>query len=129
MDKDTVQVPKKVTSDMYNDFIRDFSKVKVKEALFHMNTGKAIGPDGFTTLFYKKYWHIVGSEVTRVILEFFNKRRDLPNVNHTSIMMIQKTTAPKYVKDFRPINLCNNIYKIIMKTLANRLKCLCAWKK
>lgn len=36
--------------------------------------------------------------------------------------MIPKCESPKQMSDFKSISLCNVIYKIIAKTLANRLK-------
>ena len=64
----------------------------------------------------------VGPEVCRSILEFLNNGSEFPNVNHTRIVLIPKVAEPRYVRDYRPISLCNIIYKMITKTVANRLK-------
>ena len=68
------------------------------------------------------FWHIVGDNVVSVVLEFLNTSYLLPDLNHTYIVLIPKIKNPIKVFDYRPISLCNVIYKIIAKVLANRLK-------
>ena len=46
------------------------------------------------------------------------------SLNHTYITLVPKSKSPKRVTKFRPISLCNILYKLIAKVLANRLKSL-----
>lgn len=43
-------------------------------------------------------------------------------INHTNICMIPKINNPITLSDYRPIGLCNVLYKIISKCLVMRLK-------
>ena len=73
-------------------------------------------------LFHQKFWHIVGTDITNVVLDFLNTGVMLPELNYTHIVLIPKVKSPEKMSDFKPISLCNVIYKIISKMLANRLK-------
>lgn len=47
----------------------------------------------------------------------------MPNgINETYIYLILKVKSPQKISEFRPISLCNVIYKTISKLLANRPK-------
>jgi hypothetical protein len=83
---------------------------------------KAPGPDGLPTCFYHDNWEIVGEEVCAAALNFFNYGIFDETVNATNIVLIPKKNNPSKVTDFRPISLCNVLYKIVAKVLANRLK-------
>lgn len=82
----------------------------------------APGPDGMPFTFIKHYWNTVGNDVLSATLSVLNSGAILANINHTYISLIPKTKSPEIAKDFRPISLCNVIYKLISKTIANHLK-------
>ena len=115
-------VPRKVTLDMYDTLSSEFSVEEVKMVLFQMGPAKAPGPDGMNALFYQRFWHVVGDTVVDVVLDFLNNGHMLPDINHSYIVLIPKVKNSEKMSKFRPISLCNVIYKIISKVLANRLK-------
>ena len=112
----------KVTTYMIETLSRDYSAEEIKVAVFQMGPTKALGPDGMNALFYQKFWHIVGDDVIATVLDFLNSGIMLREINYTHIVLIPKVKSPERISDFRPISLCNVIYKIISKVLANKLK-------
>jgi hypothetical protein len=111
-----------VTADMNQWLSREFDASEVRQDLFQMHPTKAPSPDGMSAIFFQTYWHIVGHDFTSAILDFLNSGNMLRCVNFTHIVMIPKTKFPESITQFRPISLCNVIYKTISKVLANRLK-------
>ena len=83
---------------------------------------KAPGSDGMPPLFFEQFWTICGEMVTTTVLDLFNHGVSPPNFNKTHIVLIPKVKTPKKVTDYRPISLCNVVYKIASKAIANRLK-------
>ncbi|KAG8374776.1 hypothetical protein BUALT_Bualt10G0030900 [Buddleja alternifolia] len=97
---------------------------EIKNVMFSMNSLKSPGPDGFSPLFFKKYWDIVSFDVMKFVQYFFDHGFMLTALNHTLISLIPKTPHPTKVEGFRPISLCNSTYKVISKILASRFKVL-----
>jgi hypothetical protein len=97
-------------------------KSEVVQALYSLGSTKAPGPDGFTALFFKKYWSVVKLDVLNCTRNFFQNQQLLMEQNHTHIALVPKQIGSHSVHHFRPISLCNISYKIITKILANRLK-------
>ncbi len=87
-----------------------------------MQDQKAPGPDGLPTHFYKKYWKIVGSSIIKAVQSFFTFGKILKEVNSTLIALVPKVPNPSNFNHFRPISLCNVVYKVISKLIVSRLR-------
>ena len=53
---------------------------------------------------------------------FFHTRVTPEGVNSTFIVLIPKVPNPSKPSEYRPISLCNVIYKVISKCLVNKLR-------
>lgn len=111
-----------VTNDMNRELIGDFTRAGVELALNQIAPLKALGPDGMPPIFYQHYWQSIGDDVIEAVLSCLNTRKILTGLNHTYLTLISKVKSLVKVSDFQPIALCNILYKIISKVLANKLK-------
>ena len=107
---------------MNKELIGDFNRVEVERALNQMAPLKTPGPDGMPPIFYQHNWKNIGNDVIKAVLFCLNIGKIPTGLNHTYLTFIPKVKCSVKVVDFRPIALCNILYKIISKVLANRLK-------
>ena len=111
-----------VTQHMNEALLEPFTGEEIWDALESIGDLKAPGADGMPSIFYKKFWALVGERVKQEVLAVLNGGPMPEGWNDTIVVLIPKNNSPQMLKDFRPISLCNVLYKLISKVLANRLK-------
>jgi hypothetical protein len=117
-------VRNRLTEDMKETLNTHFTAEEVHHAIMSMKSLAAPGPDGLPALFYHNYWEIINKDITEAVLHILNNGGDPSQYNDTNICLIPKINDPKTPGDYRPIALCNVIYKVITKTIANKLKAI-----
>ena len=95
---------------------------EIKEALWAMKPYKSPGPDGLHAGFYQRFWLTMGDSVVKEVMKVFLDRKVPDYLNKTLIVLIPKVQGPKSIGNYRPISLCNSVYKIISKIIVNQLR-------
>lgn len=115
-------INQQVTDAQNEELMAPFTAVEIKEAMFSMGSDKSPRDDGFNPKFYQRFWAIVGNVVTKECLQWLKDFAFLMGVNHANIVLIPKKEEPLTMKGLHLIVLCQFVYKIVVKVLANRLK-------
>jgi len=122
VDREVLQCGEVISSQQAAILLKEVTSEEIKEALFSIGNDKAPGPDGYSALFFKRAWDIIGVQMCDAVKEFFFSGSLLKQMNHTLIALVPKASHANSVGDFRPIACCNVIYKVISKILVARLR-------
>ncbi|XP_059658938.1 uncharacterized protein LOC132305289 [Cornus florida] len=107
---------------MNQELLKDGTIEELWAALASMGSYKAPGPDGFTPFFFKTNWDTLKFDLPQGSNSLLHGGLLPTNLNATNIVLIPKGKHPTQMSHFRLISLCNVMYHLFSKTIANRLK-------
>jgi len=110
-------IPSLITQDMNDYLMRPISLEELEEVVFGMPKGKAPGPDGFPVEFFQEFW-VINHDLLEVVKESYSSKQMLRALNSTFLTLIPKREGANQLEFFRPIALCNVVYKVITKLIA-----------
>ena len=100
----------------------DISLEETAKSLKKMKNNKSPGPDGIVTEFYKLYWGLIGSDLYEVICSGLEDKQLAYSQYLATIILLYKKGPRPDIRNWRPIALLNNDYKLISKVYAERMK-------
>ncbi|CAN0827314.1 LINE-1 retrotransposable element ORF2 protein [Linum grandiflorum] len=112
---------KHVHPEANNNLVRHVSNSEIRNATFSIGINKAHGADGFSSCFFRHHWDLIKDELCGAVRSFFASGFMLKNINQAIIALLPKVKNPNSMAQFRPISLCQVLYKITSKILAKRL--------
>lgn len=83
---------------------------------------KSIGPDGWIVEFFLEFFDTMGVDLLAIMEESRVLVKVNGALNATFLTLIPKKDRPGIFKYFRPIALCNLVYEVISKIIANIIK-------
>jgi len=114
--------PRFVEEEDSKDLEGPVSMAELESTIKWFQKEKSPGSDGWTIEFYIAFFELLGGDILKVIEESRISGCLYNAINTTFISLIPKSDNPSSFDDFRPISLCNVLYKIISKIIANRIK-------
>lgn len=98
------------------------SMAEVERSLKAYAKDKSPGPDGWTIEFYLQFFDFLGGELVASIEDARVSGVIPESLNVTFLTLIPKVDRPLSFSEYRPIALCNLLYKLISKIIASCMK-------
>lgn len=99
-----------------------YTESEVVKALKEIGPTKALDMDSFPALLFQYCWHIFGSDVSKFCLGVLNEGWSIEPINVPNIVLLLKIPHPSNMANFKPISLCNVVYKVIAKMMVNQFR-------
>jgi hypothetical protein len=103
---------------------------ELDQSIDKCNVRSAPGIDGYSNMFIKHFWRYFRIHLHKYALCCYDKGLLTTNFRSASIKLIPKKGNNTQLKNWRPISLLSNMYKIISRAINNRLNlvvnCICS---
>ena len=97
----------------------------VLQAIRASGTGKSPGPDGLPSEIYKTYEDLLAPILSETIQRSYDAGILPDTMQEGEVALIYKKKDPKDIRNYRPITLLNNDYKILARVLTEKIKGVC----
>ena len=94
-----------VTSEENETLQQPFTEEEIRQAIFESYYSSAPGPDGFSFLFYQRFWGLIKNDFMALVREFESGEMNVARLNYAIITLIPKEPDARDMKKFRPISL------------------------
>jgi len=115
-------MPRYFTEEESDEVSKAVSRVELEKVINEMPKDKSLGPDGWTQEFFSAFFELVNDDLLRVIEESRINGRAEGSLNSTFVSLIPNESSPSSLSNYRPISLCNFVYKVISKIIENQIK-------
>jgi hypothetical protein len=111
----------KLTAEERLDLDAPLRIEELDASMEHANMKSAPGVDGLSNKFLCEYWQYIRHPLFRYCNKCFEKGELTANFRGAAIKLIPKKGDISNIKNWRPISLLSNVYKIVSRAINNRL--------
>jgi len=97
------------------------SEEEIKAAIKSLKNGKSPGPDTIANEMLKNAANTLSLPLSSLFTKCMEQRKIPESWNTALIILIYKKGDPMNLKNYRPISLLSNLYKLFTKILTNRI--------
>ena len=112
----------KLTRSEFDMLEQALTVEELDKSINNCNLRSAPGTNGFSNIVIKKCWPFLQLPLHRYALCCYNKGELTANFRGAGIKLIPKKGECSSIKNWRPISLLSNMYKIISRALNSRLE-------
>jgi len=114
--------PKMLDINEAEELYKHVTLTELEAILKMFKKEKSSGRDGWSVEMYLHFFEIMGEDLLDLVEETRTSGSINGSINSTFIAMIPKRNKTNHFGDYRPISLCNLVYKVISKAITNMIK-------
>jgi hypothetical protein len=100
LDEDFWEAGDKITIEENGLLEAPFFEEEIKKAIDGSYAGGAPGPEGFSFLFYQRFWYVIKTEFMAMVRDFERGDINIAMINYATIILIPKEDEARTLKIF-----------------------------